>query len=104
MSYETALDALADPTRRRILELLRRGPMPVGAIAEELPVTRPAVSRHLRRLADASLVRHQSRGTRNLYQLDRRGLEEVRAWLEGWWEEPLNRFAAHVEERSHDDA
>lgn len=103
MSYEGALGALADPTRRRILELLRPGPLPVGAIADRLPVSRPAVSRHLRLLTDASLVRHRSRGTRHLYELDRRGLEELRAWLDGWWEEPLARFVTHVEEHSDDD-
>lgn len=103
MSYERALDVLGDPMRRRIMELLRPGPLPVGAIAERLPVSRPAVSRHLRLLTDASLVRHRAHGTRNLYEVDRRGLEEVRAWLDAWWDEPLDRFADHVEEHSDDD-
>jgi DNA-binding transcriptional ArsR family regulator len=103
MSYASALEALADPTRRRILDLLRDGPRPVGDIAARLPVSRPAVSRHLRVMTEASLVRHQPRGTRHLYEVDPRGLAAVRAWLDAWWDEPLNRFAAHVEESSHDD-
>lgn len=103
MSYETALEALADPTRRRILDLLREGPRPVGEIAARLPVSRPAVSRHLRVMAQASLVRREPHGTRNLYEVDPRGLASVRDWLDAWWDEPLRRFTAHVEETSHDD-
>jgi DNA-binding transcriptional ArsR family regulator len=103
MSYEPALEALADPTRRRILDLLRDGPRPVGELAERLPVSRPAVSRHLRVMADASLVRHEPHGTRHLYEVDLRGLAAIREWLDDWWDEPLRRFASHVEESRHDD-
>ena len=97
MSYEALLDAVGDPTRRRILDRLRRGPVPVGVIAEGLPVSRPAVSRHLRVLESCGLVTHEPAGTRNLYRLDRRGLEELRAWVDGFWDDVLDRFADHVD-------
>lgn len=100
MSYEAALEALADPMRRRIVEELRRRPSPVGAIAERLPVSRPAVSRHLRVLREAGLVAHDEHGTRNVYRLEPAGVEDLRAWLDEWWEEPLRRYAEYVEEKS----
>lgn len=98
MSYEAAFGALGDPMRRRILEELRDGPVSVGRLADRLPVSRPAVSRHLRLLERASLVRHEERGTRRLYEVDRTGLEMLRDWLEAWWDEPLRRYAEHLEE------
>ena len=103
MSYQDALTALSDPMRRRILDALRHEPMPVGRLADRLPVSRPAVSRHLRLLESAALVRHEEQGTRRLYQLDRRGLEALREWLDAWWDEPLRSYAAHVEEATRDD-
>ena len=96
MGYELVLDALGDGTRRRIVERLRSGPLPVGAIAAGLPVSRPAVSKHLRVLEDAGLVTHEPSGTRNLYRLDARGLEELRDWTDGYWDAVLARFAEHV--------
>jgi DNA-binding transcriptional ArsR family regulator len=96
MSYESVLDALGDPTRRRIVEGLRDGPLPVGAIARPLPVSRPAVSRHLRVLEAAGLVNHEAVGTRRLYRLDERGLGELRRWVDGVWATALDRFAAHI--------
>ena len=99
MSYQRVLDALGDGTRRRIVERLRRGPLPVGRIASGLPVSRPAVSRHLRVLRASGLVTYEEDGTRNLYRLRPRALEEVQEWLDRFWDEPLRRFAEHVERR-----
>ncbi len=103
MSYQEALAVLGDPTRRRILEELRSSPLPVGRLAARLPVSRPAVSRHLRLLESASLVRHREHGTRRVYEVDRNGLEALRQWLDAWWDEPLRRYSAHIEETSHDE-
>ena len=94
--YASVLDALGDGTRRRIVEGLRHGPLAVGEIARPLPVSRPAVSRHLRVLEAAGLVNHQVVGTRHLYRLDERGLDELRRWVDGLWVTALDRFAAHV--------
>jgi DNA-binding transcriptional ArsR family regulator len=93
---DALFDALGDPMRRRIVERLRGGPMPVGALAEQLPVGRPAVSKHLRVLEDAGIVAHQSVGTRNLYALSSGGLAPLRDWLAEMWDERLAAFAAHV--------
>jgi DNA-binding transcriptional ArsR family regulator len=97
MSYGAVLDALGDPTRRAVFERVARGPVSVGAIAETLPVTRPAVSRHLRVLREAGLVTPRRQGTRNLYALDERGLEDLHAWVTRHWDEVLARFATHVD-------
>ena len=97
MAYSNALVALADPTRREILERLRAGPRAVGELAGELPVTRPAVSQHLRVLKDAGLVSERSQGTRRLYRVDPRGLAELRSYLEGFWEAALADLAAAAE-------
>jgi DNA-binding transcriptional ArsR family regulator len=86
------LDALGDPTRRQVFELLRRGPRSVGELAAELPVSRPAVSQHLRVLEDAGLVTHHKDGTRNLYGLNGNGVVELRSWIDGFWDEALARF------------
>lgn len=94
---DSALEALADPTRRSIVARLRRGPLPVGAIARDLPVSRPAVSSHLRVLADAGLVTHRSVGTRNIYSLRPEGIAELRTWLDTLWGDALTAFAAHVD-------
>jgi DNA-binding transcriptional ArsR family regulator len=88
------LDALGDPTRRQVFELLRRGPRSVGDLAAGLPVSRPAVSQHLRVLESAGLVTHRRVGTRHLYELDANGVVELRAWVEGFWDEALARFKA----------
>lgn len=92
-----ALDALGDPTRRRIVEVLRDGPQAVGALAEALPVGRPAVSKHLKVLEGAGLVEHRSVGTRNLYALAPDGLDVVQRWLVAQWDTALGAFAQHVE-------
>ncbi|MGH8824888.1 MAG: ArsR/SmtB family transcription factor [Jiangellaceae bacterium] len=90
------LDALGDPTRRAIVELLAAGPSPVGRLADLLPVSRPAVSQHLRVLKDAGLVRSDAVGTRRLYRLDPRGPAELRAYLDRFWTTALAAFAEAV--------
>jgi DNA-binding transcriptional ArsR family regulator len=92
-----ALAALGDPTRQAIVELLADGPRPVGEIAAELPVSRPAVSQHLRVLKDAGLVVDRPVGTRRLYQLDPAGADAARAYLDRFWTKALDAFKAAVE-------
>ena len=91
------LDALGDPTRRQVFELLRGGPRSVGDLAAALPVSRPAVSQHLRVLESAGLVTHRREGTRHLYELEETGVAELRAWVDGFWDEALARFKAAAE-------
>jgi DNA-binding transcriptional ArsR family regulator len=93
------LTALADPTRRRVFEELRAGPKPVGAIAAKLPVSRPAVSQHLKVLREARLVGGRSEGTRRIYFIDPHGLGELRAWLDRFWDRSLVAFQAEVEKQ-----
>jgi DNA-binding transcriptional ArsR family regulator len=100
MPYESALSALADPTRRAVFERLRRGPASVGDIAMGMPVSRPAVSQHLKVLKDAGLVRDEAHGARRLYEVDPHGLAELRAWLDNFWDEALDAFKAEVERPS----
>jgi DNA-binding transcriptional ArsR family regulator len=92
------LAALADPTRRAVLEQLTAGPVAVGELADRLPVSRPAVSQHLRVLTDAGLVSVRAAGTRRLYCLRPEGLLVLRDWLEGMWQQALTAFAAAVDE------
>jgi len=94
---DAVLGALAEPTRRAIVGRLRERPLPVGEIARGLPVSRPAVSIHLRVLGDAGLVTHRRVGTRNIYALRPDGLAGLRAWLDELWDDALAAFAAHVE-------
>lgn len=91
------LGALADPTRLAVFEGLREGARSVGHIAADLPVSRPAVSQHLRVLAEAGLVRSRPAGRQRLYEIDRDGLVLLRAWVEGFWTEVLAAFADHVD-------
>ena len=91
------LDALGDSTRRAIFERLARGPRSVAEIAEGLPVSRPAVSQHLRVLKDARLVRVRSVGTRNYYEVDTAGLEALRKYLDRFWDRALDAFKAAAE-------
>ncbi len=97
MAYETALNALADPTRRQVFERLRAGPSSVGALAEKLPVSRPAVSQHLKVLKEAGLVGDRAEGTRRVYYIDPKGLAGIRRWLDQFWDEALTAFAAEAE-------
>jgi DNA-binding transcriptional ArsR family regulator len=93
----TALAALADPTRREIFERLARSPSAVGELASDLPVSRPAVSQHLKVLKEAGLVVHRAEGTRNVYEIDPNGLGALRAWLDQFWAEALDAFKKEVE-------
>ena len=100
--HSLVLDALGDPTRREILELLRDGPRPVVELADALPVSRPAVSQHLRVLKQAGLVADTAAGRRRLYAVHPAGLEALRAYLEGLWSQALasyQRAAEREEER-----
>jgi DNA-binding transcriptional ArsR family regulator len=97
MAYGEAITALADPTRRTIFERLRRGPRPVGELARELPVSRPAVSQHLRVLERAGLVRARQEGTRRYYSVDGDGLADLRAYFEQLWDEALAAFKETAE-------
>jgi len=103
MAYGDALAALADPTRRKVLEQLRHGPRPVRDIASRLPVSRPAVSQHLKVLKEAGLVREERRGTRHIYEIDPKGLGPLRAWLDQLWDAALEAFKAEVEKQEHPD-
>src|SRR6202022_2339711 len=97
MHYGTALAALADPTRRLVFERLKSGPQPVGAIARGLPVSRPAVSQHLKVLKEAGLVTDRPEGTRRVYYIDPNGLGALRAWVDQFWDKALTEFKAEVE-------
>ena len=97
MAYQRALTALADPTRRRVFDALRSGPKPVGLIAAQLPVSRPAVSQHLKVLREAGLVGDRPEGTRRVYYIDPRGLAALRALLDQFWDQALAAFQAEVE-------
>ena len=94
----TALDVLADPTRRSIFERLADGPQAVGELAGHFPVSRPAVSQHLRVLKDAGLVTDRPDGRRRLYAVDQRGIEDMRDWLDRFWDRALAAFKDAVEE------
>jgi DNA-binding transcriptional ArsR family regulator len=97
MTYDWALTALADPTRRRVFEELRSSPKSVGVIAGKLPVSRPAVSQHLKVLREAGLVGDRPEGTRRVYYIDPKGLAALRAWLDQFWDQALAAFEAEVE-------
>jgi DNA-binding transcriptional ArsR family regulator len=97
MAYGTALAALADPTRRALFERLRNGPASVGDLAAELPVSRPAVSQHLKALKVAGLVTDRPDGARRVYTIDPDGLGELRRWLDQFWDTALESFKNEVE-------
>ena len=96
MTYSSAaikaFSALGDPTRRDIFERLASGPSAVGELAKVLPITRPAVSQHLRILKEAQLVSETSEGTRHIYRIDPRGIAAMREWLDGHWASSLGAF------------
>ena len=98
------MTALADPTRRTVFERLREGPRSVGEIALGLPVSRPAVSQHLRVLKQAGLVRERRQGTRNFYSVDGDALAELREYFESFWEDALVAFKEAAEKGESDDA
>ena len=95
--------ALGDATRRAIFELLAEGPRPVGEIAGELPVSRPAVSQHLKVLKEAGLVTDRQEGTRRLYQLNPDGVGALRAYFDGFWNRSLAAFKASVEQDNEEE-
>src|SRR5580698_4485240 len=97
MTYATALAALADPTRRAVFERLRNAPASVGELASGLPVSRPAVSQHLKALRLAGLVTDRAEGTRRVYYIDPDGLGELRRWLDRFWDDALAAFKREVE-------
>ena len=96
MAYEL-LDALGDPTRRAIFERLGDAPRAVGELAREFPISRPAVSQHLKVLKDAGLVTDRPVGTRRIYQLDPQGIDELRAYIDKFWNQALAAFKAAAE-------
>jgi predicted transcriptional regulator len=93
-----ALDALGNPTRREILGLLRERPLTVGVISRRLPISRPAVSRHLRILQEAGLVAHRAEGRRNVFYLQPAGFREARLYLALFWDEALAEFKRFLEQ------
>jgi DNA-binding transcriptional ArsR family regulator len=99
MTYVSALAALSDPTRRAVFERLRAGPASVREIADGLPVSRPAVSQHLKALREAGLVRDEPRGTARIYSIHRPGLRDLRDWVDSFWDEALENFRKHAEEQ-----
>ena len=94
---ERALDALGDPTRRAVLKRLRGGGRSVAEIAEGMEVSRPAVSQHLKILKAARLVTVHAVGTRRVYAVDTRGIESLRRWLDGFWDQALTAFKVMAE-------
>ena len=103
MAYEVSITALADPTRRSIFERLRHGPRAVGQLAAGLPVSRPAVSQHLRVLKEAGLVSERRDGTRRLYRIEPEGLEELREYFERFWDEALEAFKEAAEREQEEE-
>ena len=103
-NHSTALAALADPTRREIFERIARQPAAVGEIASSLPVSRPAVSQHLKVLKEAGLVMDRAEGTRRVYEIDPKGLGALRAWLDRFWGLALDAFKAEVEREAESES
>lgn len=97
MAYEESLSALSDPTRRKVFEAVATGPRSVSDLARDLPVSRPAVSQHLKVLSDAGLVAVQAQGTRRIYSVRAEGLRDLRAYLDQFWDAALAGFAAEVQ-------
>ncbi len=102
-AYREAIDALGDPTRRAVFEQLREGPRSVGEIARDLPVSRPAVSQHLRVLEEAGLVTERQVGTRRLYRIAPNGLAELRAYVESFWDQALTALKEAAEREGGDE-
>ena len=100
VTYARVFDALAHPTRRMVLEQLRRGPSTVGGLAERLPISQPAVSQHLRVLQEAQLVEVRPEGTRRIYSIQQAGLAELRDYIDDLWNDALERFAEAAREQA----
>lgn len=103
MAYANAFAALGDPTRREVFERLVDGPRSVGELAAGLPVSRPAVSQHLKVLKEAGLVTDRPEGARRVYQIDPQGLGQLRAWLDRLWDEALMAFKAEAEQSDDEE-
>ena len=103
MTNALAFAALAEPMRQTIVERLWERPMAVGELAALLPVTRPAVSQHLKILKEAQLVRDEAQGTRRIYSIDPAGLGAIRAWLDRFWDQALAAYAAAAEREDTDE-
>jgi DNA-binding transcriptional ArsR family regulator len=103
MAYRNAFAALADPMRRSVFERLMDGPQPVGRIAKGLPVSRPAVSQHLKVLKEAGLVTDRAEGTRRVYCIDPHGLAAARRYLDQFWDQALAAFAAEAEKDDEEE-
>ena len=99
-TYGSVLEALGDPTRRAVFELLAEQPLAVGELARRLPVSRPAVSQHLRVLRDAGLVTDRPEGTRRVYSVNPAALEELRTYVEGFWRKTLASFKKATEDKA----
>ena len=97
MTYVQVLEALADSTRRNIVSRLSTGPATVGELATTVPVSRPAVSQHLKVLLEAGLVSYRPRGTQNVYRLEPAGFEALREWLDGFWQDVLDAFETYAD-------
>jgi len=93
MAYDKTFAALADPTRRQVLERLRQRPRSVGELAGLLPISQPAVSQHLKVLREAGLVDQRAEGSRRIYSVRHEGLAELRGWLDSMWDDVLSAFA-----------
>ena len=102
MAYEEVFTALADPTRRHIFEALRAQPKTVGELATGQPVSRPAVSQHLKVLESARLVRVEPRGNRRFYSIKRDGLDDLRQYLDSFWSDALAAYGAEIARRMKD--
>jgi DNA-binding transcriptional ArsR family regulator len=98
-SIDARLTALGEPNRRAIVDLLANGPLSVGELADRLPITRPAVSQHLRVLSDAGLVSYEQRGTRNYYSLDPDAVADVKDYLDAVWTKALVKFKLRAERK-----
>ena len=96
-NHSAALSALAEPMRATIIERLAQRPMPVNELAADLPISRPAVSQHLKILKDAALVRDRAEGTRRVYSIDPKGLGQIRQWLDRHWDRALAAYQQEVE-------
>jgi DNA-binding transcriptional ArsR family regulator len=103
-TYEAAFTALGDPTRRAIFESLASRPRAVGEIATDLPVSRPAVSQHLKVLKGAGLVVDRAAGTRRIYAVDPSGVEAMRKYLDQFWTKTLAAYKAVVEQPDEEDS
>ena len=100
MNYEHAIEALADPTRRAIIERLRAGALPVAAIAADMPISRPAVSQHLRVLSDAGLLTVTPQGNRRLYAIAPEGVDGLRQYLDTLWDDALAAYARAARDKA----